>query len=81
MPVTYSQVEAAANTLVSLGKKATVRAVRDQVGGGANFNEFMVHLDVWKEKGPAKPVQQPQLPPSRLLKYCPRSPATPAQPV
>ena len=51
--VTYEQVAAAANALLSAGERATIRAVRARLGGGSP-NTIQRHLERWsQDRAPA----------------------------
>lgn len=65
MAVTYAQIETAANDLLkSTGKRPSVRAVLDKLGGGASMNDFSEHMRTWNANQPSQQVPPPQLSPS-----------------
>jgi chromosome segregation ATPase len=62
MAITYTQVETAANDLLkSTGKRPSVRAVLDKLGGGASMNDFSDHMRTWNANQPSAQVPPPQL--------------------
>lgn len=60
--VSYEQVKAAADTLVAEGRKPTLRAVREQLGGTGSPNTIQRHLTKWRDARPQGPTVTVELP-------------------
>jgi chromosome segregation ATPase len=59
--ISYEQVAQAADTLVSIGQKPTISAIRAELGTGSP-NTIIVHLNKWRDSQPVKQKQVRSLP-------------------
>lgn len=64
--VTYEQIKAAAEELVSEGREPTIRAVRERLRGTGSPNTIHRHLTKWRDARPDAPAATADLPASIL---------------
>jgi chromosome segregation ATPase len=59
--ISYEQVAQIADTLVSIGQKPTISAIRAELGTGSP-NTILVHLNKWRDTQPVKQKQARAIP-------------------